>query len=91
LIQKAEEAGARIFFGHALDVNETDFLDNAANGGGPSGSKLAFDVTSSDGARSRRYVNCSCPVLGCDGAQVSSTVASGVTNFLGAIQAEAAA
>lgn len=66
LIQKSEEAGVKIYFGHALDVSETSFTDGAINAGGGVGSRLCFEVEE-NGTKSKRYVNCACPVLGCDG------------------------
>lgn len=68
LIQKAEESGARLFFGHALDVDGTNFGSSSANGeGGDVGSVLAFEVMAGGGAKEKKFVRCSCPVLGCDG------------------------
>jgi len=66
LIAKAEAAGTKFYFGHSLDAKETSFDDNSVNGGGAVGSTLVFDVTV-DGVTSKRYVNCACPVLACDG------------------------
>ena len=66
LIAKAEAAGTKFYFGHSLDAKETSFDDNAVNGGGAVGSTLVFDVTV-DGVTSKKYVNCACPVLACDG------------------------
>lgn len=68
LIGKAEQAGAKFFFGHSLDAAGTDFSDNAVNGGGDVGSTLCFDVGSAaEGTAGKRYVHCACPVLACDG------------------------
>ena len=66
LIGKAEAAGARIYFGHGLDSEASVFSDNSVNEGGNVGSTLAFDVVV-DGVKSKRYVQCRCPVLACDG------------------------
>lgn len=83
LIGKAEQAGAKFYFGHSLNATETDFLDNATNGGGDVGSTLCFDVTV-DGAPSKRYVQCGCPVLACDGGGSRARYAmntQGLTTF----------
>jgi 2-polyprenyl-6-methoxyphenol hydroxylase-like FAD-dependent oxidoreductase len=63
LIQKAESAGAIIFFGHELDPNSTHFAAN----GGDVGSTLTFKVNNSDGTSTLKEVHCACPVIGCDG------------------------
>ena len=62
LIQKAEEAGATIYFGHELVVDGTNFLDSDNNNGGDVGCILEFRVN----GESKR-INCACPVFGCDG------------------------
>lgn len=67
LIGKAEQAGAKFYFGHGLVTQETSFSDNDVNGGGDVGSTLAFEVTEADGSKGKRYVHCACPVLACDG------------------------
>jgi hypothetical protein len=68
LINKAEEAGAKIYFGHGLDSTNSDFRDGPANNdGGDVGCILTFDITSPEGVKSKKYVNCACPVLACDG------------------------
>lgn len=56
-------------FGHALDVDGTNFGSSSANGeGGDVGSVLAFDVTTGSGdAKEKKFLRCACPVLGCDG------------------------
>lgn len=66
MIQKAEEAGAKIYFGHGLEIDGTTFLDNDNNGGGEVGCTLEFTVVEGEAKRSVR-VNCACPVFGCDG------------------------
>lgn len=66
LIAKAEKEGAKFYFGHSLDAKETNFGDSDVNGGTAVGSTLVFDVQE-DGVSSKRYVQCACPVLACDG------------------------
>lgn len=74
-----------MYFGHALDVNGSNFGSNAANGeGGDVGSLLAFEVTLDGGEKQIRFVRCSCPVLGCDGggSRVRYTMKNyGLTDF----------
>ncbi|CAE7446941.1 kmo [Symbiodinium microadriaticum] len=62
LIQKAEEAGAELFFGHELVVDGTNFLDNENNNGIDVGCTLEFRLNGE-----MKRVNCACPVFGCDG------------------------
>ena len=86
LIQKAEESGAKMYFGHALAVDGSNFSSNVVNGdGGDVGSILAFEVAVDGGAdKEMRFVRCSCPVLGCDGggSRVRYTMKSqGLTEF----------
>ena len=66
LIQKAEESGAKIYFGHELLVDGTSFLDSDNNGGEDVGCTLEFNVQEGDNNRTVK-VNCACPVIGCDG------------------------
>lgn len=83
MISKAEQAGAKIYFGHTLDIEGSDFNDNLFNKGGDVGSVLAFDVNN-DGIKSKRFVNCACPVLGCDGGGSRARhamKAQGLTSF----------
>jgi len=69
LINKATEAGAKIYFGHALDEKGSTFADDDfVNKGGDVGSTLAFNVRDEDGKDSRVKVACMCPVVACDGA-----------------------
>lgn len=67
LIAKAEQAGAKFYFGHGLLSSETNFGDNDTNKGGDVGSTLAFEVTEADGSKTKRFVHCACPVFACDG------------------------
>jgi hypothetical protein len=84
LIGKAEEAGAKFYFGHSLVSTETDFGDNDVNKGGDVGSTLAFEVTEADGTKTMRYVHCACPVFACDGGGSRARYAlreKGLTEF----------
>jgi hypothetical protein len=84
LIGKAEEAGAKFYFGHSLVSSETDFGDNDVNKGGDVGSTLAFEVTEADGSKTMRYVHCACPVFACDGGGSRARYAlreKGLTEF----------
>jgi kynurenine 3-monooxygenase len=84
LIGKAEEAGAKFYFGHSLVSTETDFGDNDVNKGGDVGSTLAFEVTEVDGTKTNRYVHCACPVFACDGGGSRARYAlreKGLTEF----------
>jgi hypothetical protein len=84
LIQKAEESGAKLYFGHSLDVEGSEFGPCAANGeGGDVGSMLSFEVGEGE-EKKKRVVRCSCPVLGCDGggSRVRYTMKkAGLTDF----------
>mmetsp|Transcript_21348 Transcript_21348/g.30907 ORF Transcript_21348/g.30907 Transcript_21348/m.30907 type:complete len:455 (-) Transcript_21348:652-2016(-) len=83
LIQKAESAGAKIYFGHSLDSDSTDFSDGTCNGGGDVGCTLEF-VAHRDGIESRVRVFCACPVVGCDGGGSRARYAmrnAGLTEF----------
>lgn len=67
LIQKAEESGAKIYFGHGLEIDGTSFLDGENNCGDRDvGCTLQFTVMEGESKRSLT-VNCACPVFGCDG------------------------
>ena len=68
LINKAVDAGAKIYFGHALDEKDTSFADNENNGGGDVGCTLVFNVRDEDNVESRVTVACHAPVIACDGA-----------------------
>ena len=75
-----------MFFGHSLDVDGSDFGPGDANGGGGDvGSVLCFEVTPEGGGeKEKRFVRCSCPVLGCDGggSRVRYTMKKqGLTDF----------
>lgn len=68
LINKAADAGVKIYFGHALDESGTTFADDSNNRGYDVGSTLHFNVKSEDGAEKRVVVACHCPVIAADGA-----------------------
>lgn len=72
-------------FGHALNVEGSDFGPNCVNGdGGDVGAILSFEVTADGGDKEIRYLRCSCPVLGCDGggSRVRYTMKKhGLTDF----------
>lgn len=85
LINKATEAGAKIYFGHSLDENLSSFADDEHNNsGGDVGSTLAFSVRDDKGEESRVMVACMCPVVACDGAGSRARYAmrkDGLTEF----------
>lgn len=76
-----------MYFGHELDTNETDYLDNKVNNGGDVGCILSFKVVV-DGVQTKRFINCACPVLGCDGGGSRTRYAmkqQGLTEFTEAL------
>ena len=85
LINKAVEAGAKIYFGHALDEHGSSFGDDEwVNKGGDVGSTLAFNVRDEDGTQRSVKVACMCPVVACDGAGSRARYAmrkDGLTEF----------